>query len=148
MLNFDMIGSPNPTRGIYDGDSGDEDVRLLSSSIQRLFGFSLFFIIISSASTPHTLSLTHSNLNNLLEEYFNSHGLEWTPSPFTGRSDYGSFFFFFFLFFLFSFYQKEMKQKGLDLFLLIEIFYFSFFIILFRPFSTKWDSSWWFVYRS
>ena len=55
MLNFDMIGSPNPTRGIYDGDSGDEDVRLLSSSIQRLFGFSLFFsfflVLFSSSLT-------------------------------------------------------------------------------------------------
>jgi Zn-dependent M28 family amino/carboxypeptidase len=61
-LNFDMIGSPNFIRGIYNGSSGTDSVKKGSTIIQQLF-----------------------------EHYFESHWLPYTLTPFNGRSDYGPF---------------------------------------------------------
>ena len=72
MLNFDMIGSPNFVRFVYDGDLSDsppiaEDVfapaaRPFSATIERLF-----------------------------LDYFEEQGLATEPTAFDGRSDYGPF---------------------------------------------------------
>jgi Zn-dependent M28 family amino/carboxypeptidase len=65
MLNFDMVGSPNFVRFVYDGDNstgeGDEGPPG-SGEIEALFA-----------------------------EYFDAVGLAHEPTPFNGRSDYGSF---------------------------------------------------------
>lgn len=42
MLNFDMIGSPNPIRGIYDGDSAEPEINVMSAAVQRMFGTKQF----------------------------------------------------------------------------------------------------------
>ena len=46
MLNYDMIGSPNPKRGIYGGDDAPTEIQVMSSAIQRMFGksISIFWI--------------------------------------------------------------------------------------------------------
>jgi len=63
MLNFDMLGSPNYFRGIYDGASAaNATVRPGSAAIQSLF-----------------------------ENYFNAQSLSWDLTAFDGRSDYGPF---------------------------------------------------------
>ena len=72
MLNFDMIGSPNFVRFVYDGDLSDsepisEDIfapeaRPFSATIERLF-----------------------------LDYFEEQGLATEPTDFDGRSDYGPF---------------------------------------------------------
>jgi Zn-dependent M28 family amino/carboxypeptidase len=69
MLNFDMIGSPNFMRGIYDGDNSafppGPNVQVGppgSGEIERVF-----------------------------TDYFTSQGLHSQPTPFSGRSDYGPF---------------------------------------------------------
>ncbi len=63
-LNFDMVASPNPVRFIYDGDGtlGGESGPAGSETIEQLF-----------------------------IDWFDSKGLESTPTPFDGRSDYGPF---------------------------------------------------------
>jgi hypothetical protein len=61
-LNFDMIGSPNYARMIYNGSQAEESIRDASVIIQGLFG-----------------------------ERFKSQGLEYELTDFTGRSDYGPF---------------------------------------------------------
>jgi len=62
-LNFDMLGSPNYFRGVYNGqEAQDPDIRVASGNIQRLF-----------------------------EGYFRSKGLGFDLTPFDGRSDYGPF---------------------------------------------------------
>lgn len=63
-LNFDMIGSPNYVRFVYDGDGDETGTKGPSGSgwIERIF------------------------LN-----YFESQGLETEPTAFDGRSDYGPF---------------------------------------------------------
>jgi Zn-dependent M28 family amino/carboxypeptidase len=64
-LNFDMVGSPNFVRFVYDGDNstGQGSVGPAGSeSIEKLF-----------------------------VDYFNSVGLPSEPTPFNGRSDYGPF---------------------------------------------------------
>ena len=50
MLNFDMIGSPNGMRGVYDGDSAPEEINVMSAAVQRMFG--------SWITLLHSLSLT------------------------------------------------------------------------------------------
>jgi Zn-dependent M28 family amino/carboxypeptidase len=65
MLNFDMIGSPNFVRFVYDGNNsggGGAVGPAGSGAIEQLF-----------------------------LEYFNSQGLLTAPTPFDGRSDYGPF---------------------------------------------------------
>ena len=61
-VNFDMIGSPNFMRGIYDGSGAAPEIR--SGSVQ---------------------------IQNLFETYFTFNNLNFTLTPFTGRSDYGPF---------------------------------------------------------
>ncbi len=68
-LNFDMIGSPNYVRFVYDGDNsrfGEDDGAAIgpagSGEIEKLFA-----------------------------DYFRSQGLASEETPFSGRSDYGPF---------------------------------------------------------
>jgi hypothetical protein len=72
MLNFDMIGSPNFVRFVYDGDLSDSppideetfapEARPYSAVIEKIF-----------------------------LDYFGSQGLKTEPTDFDGRSDYGPF---------------------------------------------------------
>ncbi len=62
-LNFDMLGSPNPIRAIYDGnDAEDASIRNASTVITNMFA-----------------------------QYFDSNQLGWELTAFDGRSDYGPF---------------------------------------------------------
>jgi Zn-dependent M28 family amino/carboxypeptidase len=63
-LNFDMVGSPNFVRFVYDGDGSDTAVKgpAGSAAIEKVF-----------------------------VQYFNSQGLASEPTEFSGRSDYGPF---------------------------------------------------------
>jgi Zn-dependent M28 family amino/carboxypeptidase len=63
MLNFDMIGSPNYVRFVYDGDGSAGPVGPTGS------GF----------------------IEDVFVDYFDSQGLANDPTPFNGRSDYGPF---------------------------------------------------------
>jgi hypothetical protein len=63
-LNFDMVGSPNYVRFVYDGDGSDSD----------------------PAGPPGS-----AQIEALFNQYFASQGLETDPTPFSGRSDYGPF---------------------------------------------------------
>jgi Zn-dependent M28 family amino/carboxypeptidase len=64
-LNFDMVGSPNFVRFIYDGDG--------SAGL--------------SAAGPEGSAF----IEEVFQEYFASNGLETAPTAFDGRSDYGPF---------------------------------------------------------
>jgi hypothetical protein len=69
MLNFDMVGSPNFVRFVYDGDLSDSEppeggAPPASADIERIF-----------------------------LDYFESQGLATEPTAFDGRSDYGPFIF-------------------------------------------------------
>jgi Zn-dependent M28 family amino/carboxypeptidase len=61
-LNYDMLGSPNFFRGIYNGSSGPENVAVGSGLLQGMW-----------------------------ETYFNDKGLAYNLTEFDGRSDYGPF---------------------------------------------------------
>jgi Zn-dependent M28 family amino/carboxypeptidase len=63
-LNFDMIGSPNYVRFVYDGDGSDTPV----------------------AGPPGS-----GQIEEIFTRYFASQGLESEPTEFSGRSDYGPF---------------------------------------------------------
>jgi len=63
-LNFDMIGSPNYVRFVYDGDGSDSD----------------------PAGPPGS-----AQIEDIFNGYFESQGLASDPTPFSGRSDYGPF---------------------------------------------------------
>jgi Zn-dependent M28 family amino/carboxypeptidase len=63
-LNFDMIGSPNYVRFVYDGDGSSEGV----------------------AGPPGS-----GQIEQLFNGYFASQGLATSPTAFDGRSDYGPF---------------------------------------------------------
>ena len=63
-LNFDMVGSPNYVRFVYDGDASD------------------------TASTGSTGS---GVVEDVFNDYFASQGLETEPTAFDGRSDYDAF---------------------------------------------------------
>ena len=63
-LNFDMVGSSNYVRFVYDGDG--------------------------SSSTPAGPPGSDV-IERVLENYFSSRGLPTEPTPFSGRSDYGPF---------------------------------------------------------
>jgi Zn-dependent M28 family amino/carboxypeptidase len=69
MINFDMIGSPNYVRFIYDGDN------------------SAFPVGPGAAEGPPGSAYIES----LFTDYFNSVGLASDETPFSGRSDYGPF---------------------------------------------------------
>jgi Zn-dependent M28 family amino/carboxypeptidase len=65
-LNFDMLGSPNYVRFVYDGDgSGDPD---------------------NPVGPPGS-----AQIEAIFNDYFASQGLATEPTPFDGRSDYGPF---------------------------------------------------------
>ena len=61
-LNFDMLGSPNYFRGVYDGAGAAADIRQGSVNIESLF-----------------------------TTFFGFEGLAWNYAAFDGRSDYGPF---------------------------------------------------------
>ena len=63
-LNFDMLGSPNYVRFVYDGDGSDTPVAGPNGSGQ---------------------------IEDIFTQYFASQGLESEPTEFSGRSDYGPF---------------------------------------------------------
>jgi Zn-dependent M28 family amino/carboxypeptidase len=63
-LNFDMIGSPNFVRFVYDGDGSDTGVAGPNGS---------------------------GNIERVFTDYFASQGLPNEPTRFSGRSDYGPF---------------------------------------------------------
>jgi Zn-dependent M28 family amino/carboxypeptidase len=66
-LNFDMIGSPNFVRFVYDGDLSD------------------------SAPPPSGAPAGSAQIEALFLRYFASRGLATDPTAFDGRSDYGPF---------------------------------------------------------
>jgi len=63
-LNFDMLGSPNYVRFVYDGDGSDSD----------------------PAGPPGS-----AQIEAIFNQYFASQGLATEPTAFDGRSDYGTF---------------------------------------------------------
>jgi len=63
-LNFDMVGSPNYVRFVYDGDGSDTD----------------------PAGPPGS-----GQIEDVFTQYFGSQGLASDPTEFSGRSDYGPF---------------------------------------------------------
>jgi Zn-dependent M28 family amino/carboxypeptidase len=63
-LNFDMVGSPNYARLVYDGDGSD---------------------------TPDAGPEGSANVEDVFIDYFDSQGLASGPTAFDGRSDYGPF---------------------------------------------------------
>lgn len=67
MLNFDMIGSPNFARFVYDGDLSD------------------------SPPLPSGAPSGSAQIEDLFVDYFAGQGLTTLPTPFDGRSDYGPF---------------------------------------------------------
>ena len=69
MINFDMVGSPNYVRFVYDGDN------------------SAFPVGPGAAEGPPGSAY----LETLFVDYFNAVGLASDPTPFSGRSDYGPF---------------------------------------------------------
>jgi Zn-dependent M28 family amino/carboxypeptidase len=68
-LNFDMIGSPNYVRFVYDGDN------------------SAFPVGPGAAAGPDGSGL----IEQVFHEYFGAVGLPSAETPFSGRSDYGPF---------------------------------------------------------
>jgi Zn-dependent M28 family amino/carboxypeptidase len=69
MLNFDMVGSPNYVRFVYDGDN------------------SAFPVGPGAAQGPPG----SGEIEAIFANYFSSQGLASAPTPFSGRSDYGPF---------------------------------------------------------
>ncbi|HWC25244.1 MAG TPA: M20/M25/M40 family metallo-hydrolase [Solirubrobacteraceae bacterium] len=69
MLNFDMIGSPNYVRFVYDGDN------------------SAFPVGPGAAQGP----AGSGEIERVFHDYFRSVGLASAETPFSGRSDYGPF---------------------------------------------------------
>ena len=70
MVNFDMVGSPNFARFVYDGDN------------------STFPPVPGQVGEGPPGS---AYIEDLFIDYFNSQGLANEPTPFSGRSDYGPF---------------------------------------------------------
>ena len=66
-LNFDMVGSPNFVRFVYDGDLSD------------------------SAPPPGGAPEGSGQIEGLFGDYFRSQKLKYEPTAFDGRSDYGPF---------------------------------------------------------
>ena len=66
-LNFDMIGSPNFVRFVYDGDLSD------------------------SPPPPSGAPAGSAQIEQLFNRYFDRQGLAYEPTAFDGRSDYGPF---------------------------------------------------------
>jgi Zn-dependent M28 family amino/carboxypeptidase len=70
MLNFDMVGSPNMVRFVYDGDNSAFPVT--PGQVQ--------------AGPPGS-----GEIERVFADYFASQNLASEPTPFSGRSDYGPF---------------------------------------------------------
>jgi Zn-dependent M28 family amino/carboxypeptidase len=66
-LNFDMIGSPNFVRFVYDGD------------------------LSNSPPPPSGAPAGSGQIEGLFNRYFDRQGLAYLPTAFDGRSDYGPF---------------------------------------------------------
>ena len=66
-LNFDMLGSPNFARFVYDGDLSD------------------------SAPPPSGAPAGSGQIESVFNRYFESQDLAYEPTAFDGRSDYGPF---------------------------------------------------------
>ena len=71
MLNFDMVGSPNFVRFVYDGDN---------SAFPP-----------GGAGGVQPGPAGSGEIEALFTEYFDAVGLVSAPTPFNGRSDYGPF---------------------------------------------------------
>jgi Zn-dependent M28 family amino/carboxypeptidase len=71
MLNFDMVGSPNFVRFVYDGDLSEGDPGPAAVSPQARPGSAI--------------------IEDLFLDYFLAKGLPTEPTAFDGRSDYGPF---------------------------------------------------------
>ena len=69
MLNFDMVGSPNFVRFVYDGDLSDSD------------------------PPPGGAPEASADIERIFLDYFAQQGLATEPTAFDGRSDYGPFIF-------------------------------------------------------
>ena len=69
-LNFDMVGSPNFVRFVYDGDNSAFPAGI--GGVQ--------------AGPPGS-----GTIEQTFADYFTSQGLASEPTPFNGRSDYGPF---------------------------------------------------------
>ena len=67
MLNFDMVGSPNFVRFVYDGDLSD------------------------SVPPPSGAPEGSAAIEEIFVDWFDSQGLASEPTEFSGRSDYGPF---------------------------------------------------------
>jgi Zn-dependent M28 family amino/carboxypeptidase len=67
MLNFDMVGSPNFVRFVYDGDLSD------------------------SEPPPGGAPEGSAEIEQIFVDYFAGQGLPTEPTEFSGRSDYGPF---------------------------------------------------------
>ena len=65
-LNFDMVGSPNYVRFVYDGDLSDSEL--------------------DGAAPPGS-----AQIETVFTDYFGGQGLATEPTAFDGRSDYGPF---------------------------------------------------------
>ena len=65
-LNFDMIGSPNFTRGIYDGDQ-------------------------STFEAPVPVPAGSAQIESVFEDFYEANDLAYQDSEFSGRSDYQAF---------------------------------------------------------
>ena len=72
MLNFDMIGSPNFVRFVYDGDLSDSPP-------------------IDEATFAPEARPFSATIEGIFLDYFESKGLPTLPTDFDGRSDYGPF---------------------------------------------------------
>ena len=70
-LNFDMIGSPNYVRFVYDGDGSD--------SVDPVTG------------EPIVGPPGSGEIEKVFTDYFTKQGLASAPTEFSGRSDYGPF---------------------------------------------------------
>ena len=68
-LNFDMLGSPNHAKFVYDGDFSDT----------------------TPPATAPTVNPGAAEIERVFVEYFTSVGLQSEPSGFDGRSDYKAF---------------------------------------------------------
>jgi len=66
-LNFDMVGSPNFVRFVYDGNTSD------------------------TPPPPGGAPAGSGQIEQLFLDYFGDQGLVSDPTPFNGRSDYGEF---------------------------------------------------------
>jgi len=66
-LNFDMIGSPNFFYGIYDGDNS------------------------SGTAEPGFIPEGSAAIEDVFQEFYDSQGLPYQDTDFSGRSDYGPF---------------------------------------------------------